>query len=311
MGKETYALITGLFVLSLGTVLVAASIWLGHFGEERDVYTVITQAAVSGLNPESTVLYRGVQVGKVTAVRFDPANAKNILVNIEIEKGLSITHGTYATLRVQGLTGLAQIELSDSGDNPQQLTTSNAHPALIPLRPSLLDKLADSGESILEDTRTLLSHVNQTLDNENRQHIKTILSNLDTASGQLTALEGKMQQAFNQVDQAAVLIKGAGAKAQNSLEQFDAMTQDMKKLSAHLQTLSDNSNTLAMSGKDAINNINQSSLPRLNTLLDEMQATATQIHSLAEVLEKDPGMLLYGRQPPVPGPGEAGYQEPN
>ncbi|MCI0734097.1 MAG: MlaD family protein [Methylococcaceae bacterium] len=157
MGKETYALLTGLFVLTLGSALVAASIWLGHYGEERDVYLVVTQSSVSGLNPESTVLYRGVQVGKVSAISFDPMNSRNILVRIEVDKGLPITLGTYAMLRVQGLTGLAQIELGDSGENQQPLLTNNANPAQIPLQPSLIDKLADSGGNILLGSQELIA----------------------------------------------------------------------------------------------------------------------------------------------------------
>ena len=310
MGKESYALFTGLFVLILGLMLVAASIWLGHFGEQRDVYTVITQASVTGLNPESTVLYRGVQVGKVNAVNFDPVNARNILVRIEIEKGLSITRGTYATLRLQGLTGLAQLELDDSGEYPQPLPTSDANPALIPLRPSLFDKLSDAGEGILVDTRTLITHLNETLDTESRRHIKATLGNLDTASGQLVAMEQHMQKAFSQVNQAAVSIKVAGAKAQISLDRFDAVAQSMEKLSSRLQTLTENTNALALSGKVTADSLAQTSLPRLNALLEEMQTATVQFHSLSELLEKDPGMLLYGHQPPAPGPGEPGYQEP-
>ena len=309
MGKESYALFTGLFVLILGAALVAASIWLGHFGEQRDTYTVITQASVTGLNPESTVLYRGVQVGKVTTVHFDPANAKNILVRIEIEKGLSMTQGTYATLRVQGLTGLAQIELNDSGDKPQPLTTSDANPTLIPLRPSLLDRITDSGEAIINDTRTLITSLNTVLDTPNRQHISSILTHLDTASSELAGLEQRMQKTFAQIDQAAVKIGGAGAKAQTTFDRFDTVAKDMEKLSTHLQTLTENANALALSGKETTDSLARTSLPRLNALLEELQAVTIQIHSLSGMLADDPGMLLYGHQPSPPGPGEPGYQE--
>jgi phospholipid/cholesterol/gamma-HCH transport system substrate-binding protein len=56
MVKETYALLTGLFVLTLGTAMVVMGLFLGDYGRERDVYILWTQGAVSGLNPESEVI---------------------------------------------------------------------------------------------------------------------------------------------------------------------------------------------------------------------------------------------------------------
>ncbi|MGD0960896.1 MAG: MlaD family protein [Methylomonas sp.] len=318
MGKETYALLTGLFVLTLGFAMVAASIWLGHYGEERDVYIVTTQSTVSGLNPESTVLYRGVQVGKVSAISFDAMNSKNILVRIEVNKGLPITHGTYAKLRIQILTGLAQVELGDSGENQQPLRTNNENPAQIPLEPSLIEKLSDSVGNILLDSQELIVRLKELLNDENRNRLKVILTNMETTSGRLAELDKRMEKAFISVDQAAEKVKGAGqeaielgSKARKTLSQFDSIAGELRQLSGRIQTLAENANALVLSGKNATDIMTQSNLPRLNAVLEELQATSHQIRTLSELLEKDPQMLLYGRHPPEPGPGEPGYQEPN
>lgn len=317
MGRETYALLTGLFVLTLGAIMIAASVWLGHYGEERDVYIVITQSSVSGLNPESTVLYRGVQVGKVSAINFDPNDSRNILVRIEVDKGLPITQGTYAMLRVQVLTGLAQVELGDTGKNRQPLLTSNDKPAQIPLQPSLIDKLSYSGEHILLDSEALLTRLNDLLDTENQQALKEILTNMQMASKQLADLEAQMQKAFVQVELAAIKVKGAGEEVkqagsatQKTLMQFDAVADEFGKLSGRLQVLSENASALAISGKQSTDMISNASLPRLNETLEELRATSKEIRNLSTLLQHDPQMLLYGRQPPEPGPGEPGFQEP-
>lgn len=316
MGKETYALLTGLFVLALGSALVGISIWLGHYGEERDVYIVTTRTSVSGLNPESTVLYRGVQAGKVTEIRFDPKDSRNILVRIEVNKGLPITHGTFAKLRVQGLTGLAQIELGDSGDNQERLATSSANPSQIPLQPSLFDKLSDSGGNLLQRSEELIVRLDGLLDDENRRRVRQILANMETATGQLPGLEERMDKAFAEIQQAASQIKGAGeearalgTKAQKTLLRFDSAGAELVKLSGRMQTLAESANALALSGKNAAEATAKSSLPRLNAVLEELQSTSAQVRKLAGQLEKDPQALLYGRRPHEPGPGEPGYQE--
>jgi phospholipid/cholesterol/gamma-HCH transport system substrate-binding protein len=317
MGKETYALYTGLFVLVLGSALIAASVWLGHYGEERDVYIVSTRAAVSGLNAESTVLYRGVQAGKVALIQFDPKDSRNILVKIEVKKELPITHGTFAKLRTQGLTGLAQIELGDTGKNQEPLVTSKENPALIPLQPSLLDKLSESGGNILERTEILLTRLSELLDDESRGHLRGILANVEAATGKITDLEQRLDKTLAETHDTAAAFKGAGIEikgaaeqAKKTLAQFNAVPAELQKLSARMQTLAESANALALSGKTATDSTAKTTLPQLNSVLEELRATSTQIRKLTGLLEKDPQAMLYGKMPPEPGPGEPGYQEP-
>ena len=317
MGKDTYALYTGLFVLLLGSGLVVLSVWLGHYGEEREVYLVTTQASVSGLNAESTVLYRGVQAGKVADIRFDPKNPRTIIVRIEVDRGLPITHGTYAKLRVQGLTGLAQVELGDTGENQQALDTNPTHPASIPLQPSLVDKISESGGNILLRAEDLMTHLDELLDDENRVHVRVILANLEAASGQLAGLEQRMDKAFAEVHQAATEVKGAGIeikatgeKAQRTLARLEPFPAELKKLANQIQTLAESANALAVSGKTATDATAKATLPKLNAVLEELQTTSANVRKLSGLLEKDPQAILYGRPTSEPGPGEPGYKEP-
>lgn len=317
MGKEAYALLTGLFVLSLGAVMVAITIWLGHYGEERERYIVATKGAVSGLNAESTVIYRGVEAGKVASIGFDPADPRTILVRIEVNRGLPITQGTYARLRIQGLTGLAQVELGDSGDDPEPLATHRDHPARIPLQPSLIDKLSDSGGNILLRAEELIVRLNELLDEENRRRVRGILANLDAATGKLAGLEERMEQAFaemhaaaGKVNRAAGEVEGAGARLGQTLSRSAPVLVQLGELSGHLRTLAENANALVLSGKTATETAAKTTLPGLNGLLEELQSTSGQVRKLSDLLERDPQAVLYGHLPPEPGPGEPGYQEP-
>jgi phospholipid/cholesterol/gamma-HCH transport system substrate-binding protein len=310
MSKESYALLTGLFVLVLGATLVAISIWLGHYGEEHDSYIVTTQGSVSGLNVESTVLYRGVDAGKVAAIDFDPDDPRTILVRIEVNKGMPITQGTFARLRVQGLTGLAQVELSDSGANPAPLNTSEEHPARIPLHPSLVDKLSDAGGNILFHADELMTRLTDMLNENNRERIQRILANVETASGQLTGLEARMDKAYAAVQGASEDVQGASAKAVKTLSHIDEAAADLRKLTRQIQTFAESASTLTMTGKNAADALMKTTLPRLNALLDDLQLTTVRVKKLSGLLERNPQALLYGPRPSEPGPGEPGYKEP-
>jgi phospholipid/cholesterol/gamma-HCH transport system substrate-binding protein len=310
MSKESYALLTGLFVLVLGAALVGITIWLGHYGEERDTYVVATQGSVSGLNTESTVIYRGVDAGKVAAIGFDPKDPKTILVRIEVNKGMPITHGTYARLRVQGLTGLAQIELNDTGENPTPLITSKQHPARIPLLPSLVDKLSDAGGNILLHADELMASLTDMLNENNRGRIQRILANMETATGQLAGLEERMEEAYAAVREASEDVQGASAKAVKTLSRIDETAGDLRKLTRQIQAFAENADTLTATGKIASEAVMKTTLPRLNALLEDLQLTTAQVKKVSGLLEQNPQALLYGPQASEPGPGEPGYREP-
>ncbi len=303
MGRETFALLTGLFVLALGGALVVITIFLGDYGTERDVYIVTTRGSVSGLNPESTVIYRGVPAGKVTAIRFDPKDVRNILVRIEIDRGLPITRGTFATLRVQGLTGLAQVELNDSGDMPQRLATSTDNPAQIPLRPSLVDKLTESGQDLLPQLTQLAARLNTLVDDENRGRVDRILSAAETAANDLVKLEDRLARTLEG-------FPDLGREVQHVLAEIAASTQNLTETSQEIMELAATTQELVASGKVAGESLATTTLPQINTLVENMRITSVNLSKLSRMLKDDPQALLLGPQIPAPGPGEPGFSEP-
>ncbi len=208
MTRESYALYTGLFLLALIAASVAITLWLGRYGDVSDTYVVTTNGSVSGLVEESTVLYRGVNAGKVVSIRFDPEDVRNILVKINVKKGLPITHGTYAKLRIQGLTGLAQIELGDSGEQPEPLETNPSNPARITMRPSLVDKLSDKLTS-LEDR-------------------------LDAAFAQVPPLTGSAQQSLHHLDEATRQMSQLLKEGHSLLKDTGLLLQEGKSAAGHI-----------------------------------------------------------------------------
>jgi phospholipid/cholesterol/gamma-HCH transport system substrate-binding protein len=303
MSRETYALLTGLFVVVLGTALVIFAAWLGNYGEDREPYLVTTQKSVAGLAPESIVLYRGVEAGRVAEIRFDPNDMRTILVRILVEKDMPITRGTYATLRVQPLTGLAQIELHDAGENPEPLPTRSENPARIPLRPSLVDQLTESGQDILTQVALLVNRLNALFDEESRGRIRRTLASIETAAEQLVSLERRL-------DQALAGWPALSAEARRTLGSIDELARDLKKTANAIGTVAESAEGVVVSGKSAGDILAASTLPKLNVLLEEMQRTAVHLRKLSVLLQDNPRALLLGPQSQPPGPGEPGFREP-
>ncbi len=146
--NRRHALTAGFFLVTLMFATVVIIRWVTDYTVERSRYIVVIRGSVSGLRVDSLVCYRGVAAGKVTAIRLDANDPRDVLIDIEVDRSLPITQGVYATMRPQGVTGMSQIELLDSGENPQLLLAAGGPPARIGMRPSWIDQLADTGGEV-------------------------------------------------------------------------------------------------------------------------------------------------------------------
>jgi phospholipid/cholesterol/gamma-HCH transport system substrate-binding protein len=302
MGRENHALTTGLFLIALVAASTAIIFWIGTMNEERNLYVVSTQASVSGLNPESTVFYRGIAVGKVLNVRFDPSDYSTILVPIEVDKNIVLSKGVYATLRLKGVTGLTQIQLEDSGTVSEPLPPGDKLESRIPLVPSMTDKLMDSGEELLHKADHLMQRLSALLNDENEKNIGGILSNLKSLTDKLSELQ-------KSVDKALAGIPALTTDSRKTLSNIDALTHDLQNLTKEAQNLSVKAGSFVDSGKMSSDALEQSTLPKINKLLTELQSTTQQVKRVATMLENDPQELLFGPSQQDAGPGEPGYEE--
>jgi phospholipid/cholesterol/gamma-HCH transport system substrate-binding protein len=310
MGSNKHALITGLFLVIFVAAISTIIYWIGHFERERNVYIISTREAVAGLNPESTVFYRGIAVGKVRNIKFDPDDSSIILVPIEVDKNILFTKGVFATLRLKGVTGLTQIQLADTGKMTEPLpANSNDKAYRIPLLPSMTDKLLDSGEKLLAKADHIMVRLDGLLNDENTENVGDILGNLKNLSDKLIDLNKSL-------DKALVGIPALSHDAQITLKHINGLTIELQILSKELRTLSvktgnftDKAGHFAEAGKDMGDILVQTTLPKMNALLTDLQATSRQVRNTANLLEKTPQSLLFGTKLAEPAPGEPDYEE--
>ncbi len=302
MGRENHALITGLFLIALVTASTAIIFWIGTMNQERNLYVISTRASVSGLNPESTVFYRGIAVGKVLNVQFDPLDSGTILVPVEVDKKIALSKGVYATLRLKGVTGLTQIQLEDSGTISEELPPGDNPMTRIPLVPSLTDKLMDSGEELLHKADHLMQRLSSLLNDENEKNIGGLLSNLKTLTDKLSELQ-------KSVDKALAGVPELTTDARKTMSNIDALANELRGLTREVKNLSAKAGNFVDSGKNTGDALAQTTLPKVNKLLTELQSTTQQVKRVATMLENNPQELLLGPTQRDAGPGEPGYKE--
>lgn len=313
MENKSHALAAGSFVLVLLTLVVAMAIWLTRDTNAQRFYELSSKEAISGLQPQASVRFKGVTVGKVTVIGFDSQIPGNVLIRIAINDLAPVTQSTFATLGFQGVTGLAFVQLDDSGESKVALPDSEP-PARIPMRPGLLSKLTTQGERILTQLEETSQRVNLLLSSDNQKNLMGAIGEIGQAAASIKQLSTDTGRALPQLaTEASTTLKVLQAtservgdsadEARDSARAFKVVTERMNEKGGTLDQLTTGVDTLAATGQS----LNAATLPRLNRAVDDVARTIRQVGRATGTVTDNPQALIFGSGPLPPGPGEPGF----
>lgn len=314
MENKAHALAAGIFVVVVTALLVALAAWLTRDTGNRHIYEISTRETVTGLQSQAAVRYRGVDVGKVAAIGFDPKTQGNVLIRLEVDEAAPMNRDTFATLSFQGVTGLAFVQLDDSGKPAPALPPDDANPPRIPLKPGLLAKLTDRGEAILDQVDSATKRINTLLGDANQQRFSSALANLDTTAADADRLVKRLDQTLaTRVDPALAeasttlrSVRGSADEIGKTAAQFGQTASRLNAKDGPIDRLAEGSEALS----HAADSFNAATLPRINRVTEETSRAVRQLGRTANSIGDNPQSLIYGRGPIAPGPGEAGFTPP-
>jgi phospholipid/cholesterol/gamma-HCH transport system substrate-binding protein len=315
MENRAHALAAGLFTLLLFAALIAAFVWFRGESIAQDDYVLYTRGSVTGLNVQAPVRFRGVEVGKVQSIHFDSQDPRIILVDIAIRSGTPLTRSVYGQLAAQGVTGLSYVHLTDDGKSSELRDPADPAQQRIELKPSFFERVTESGEQLVVRIGTVTQQLEQWLSDDNRRTTMQTLAALEAAARQVASLSESAQPGVRAMPQ---LAKQAG----ETLKRADATLIELQQLAALLGKRSEAIERVAASAEKIGVAVQEASaagvslsamasretIPRLNTLLDEIARSSRSLERLLEDLSANPSSVVFGRAPPVPGPGEPGFR---
>lgn len=314
MENKAHALAAGAFVLGLIAALVALVVWFTRDNTVRNVYELSTRDAVSGLQPQAQVRYRGISVGKVTSIDFDPKTKGNVRVRITVDERVPLTTSSFATLSYQGVTGLAFIALDDEGESTVALKPNNDNPPRIPLKPSMLAKLQDRGEEIIDQVEEVTKRANALLADANQKRVADALENIAAASASantlLKQLDNTVKTGLNPtlaaMPETLSTVKKAAGDVSRVANNFNSTVGRLNAPDGPVERLSEGTKALAQ----AVDSFNAATLPRVNRVADDTAHAVRRLGRAADSINDNPQSLLFGNGGAVAGPGEPGFVAP-
>jgi len=311
MENRSHALMTGFFTITLLIAAVLFGLWFNRDRTERVPYQIATTQSVPGLNQQAPVRYRGLEVGKVNGITFDPKQAGQILINLNINSDAPITRTTFATLGYQGVTGIAYIQLDDDQVGSQHLATNADNPSRIPLRPGLFDQLEKRGKEILSQTQEVTVKLNALLNPANQKVILGAFSDVSETAQRYRDLSDKLQPAVEK-------LPAIADHAQATLNSFNALAVDANRLTKNLQApggpidrISGTVDRVGLSLEAVTSGVELDALPHVISLTDETRSSMRALKNTMNKINDRPQSIIFGAPGTPPGPGEAGFSAPS
>lgn len=208
----------GAFVLSCFAVLAFTVIYLlnAQYSGGTVLYRTYLRYA-GGLEPGSSVLYGGINVGKVTAVRPWAADPTRIEIVVEVKKNTPLNEKSVAKLGFVSVMNSAALSITTGTIDAKRLPPEST---IASQEAASLDEIAGKLATVADNANALITQAQGEL-NGISGNVNHLLANLDTMTGPPN--QKKVQAILNNIDQ---LIAEERPK-------IDRLTDQLSKISEH------------------------------------------------------------------------------
>lgn len=210
--RAPYVLI-GSFVLAAILAVFGFVYWLHNSNgfAERAIYYVRFEKTVGGLQTGAAVLFNGVRVGEVAALRVNSDNPQQVMVSIAVTPDTPIRADTAVELDFQGLTGVPVIALTGGASAANPLKPQDNNTVLI--------APPDAGQSLTQSARIALRRLDGIL-TDNAEPFHATINNLSTFAAAL----GRNSERVDTI--LAGLEQFLGGKQQSDVHVYDLAAPD-------------------------------------------------------------------------------------
>ncbi len=307
IGSVTLAAIVSIFIFVYW--LVQDSV-----GQKFHYYDVLFQDAVAGLNNGGDVLYQGINVGQVTDIRVDDDDPSRVRVTVRVQErnDFEIRSSSEASLQMQGITGVAFIQITDSGGGGEVLPKHGAGEGPFPeieSRRSYLQAIFESAPELVAEVQGTLEEIQLLIGGENRELVTAILQDIQTTTGTIAARQDDIDQTIASLSEFA----GSLGEASDTLLQMaddvgsiaattdELLNEDVRETIASIDlaanafaNLADDADRILRRNEDAVESFTHQGLAQLGYMVTESRSLIATLDRVAQRFESDPSGFLFG-----------------
>ena len=304
--RANYVMV-GSFVLVVLAGAFVAILWLAHtqFNQQFVDYDIYFTGSVTGLSVGAPVNLNGVNIGRVTEIRLDPANPDQVRVTIEADAQAPIKSDSVASLELTGITGIYYIEISGGTRDAPPLTKQEGQRyAVIAAKPSRFASLVASAPEVLNKVIEVADRLSQILDEKNRQAIAQTLANVEQVS-EVAVRDADKVDAILDDTKATVsdfrrttvpALNDSLAEVQKTLGSANAIFSDLSTTAKALNTATGHLDALIQENRPGLKDFSQGGLNDLHALITDTRTLVAGLTRVVAEIERDPTRFLFGEK---------------
>lgn len=313
MAKRQSRFMVGLFVIVGVIIGVTAIVWLGaaNYFQKGTRYVTYFDESVQGLQVDSRVKYRGVEVGSVERIGV-ASDQRLVEVVVKIDLEGDVEHSIVTQLKAAGITGIVFVELDRRRPDAEVFippVDMNTGYPVIPSQPSQTKQMLSSIDRIMEriaevDLKGISEQIRQTSRAAETfltgQEMKNIVRNLDLTTASLERslrrvdrifADGKAESIMSAVEQ------GLGEARQGVGETRAGVAEIRKVLTAIGKEVGDlKTAEIAARAQSLIGELDRRTKATaydIRSTTDEIRQAVDSLRMLIESLRENPSDLFF------------------
>jgi phospholipid/cholesterol/gamma-HCH transport system substrate-binding protein len=273
----------GLFVVGSLLLAVAVVVWLGasRYFEESNVAVAYFSESVQGLEPGSSVKFRGVPVGRVKTIRMAP-DGQLIEVVMGLNPNFKIVSELGVKMDLVGLTGMKYLEMDTFRPEQQKAPIHfDFKPKfkVITTYPSDIKEIGSALENIFQKVKAL--------------DVERISENLVRVTGRMDKIlaDSKLEQIGSQASDTLREVRETSKKLHDEINRAQiskTLNRTVEKASEFFQESTETARSADRLIRRTDNNLN-----RLSQKLDR---SADNLIDFTRMIKQKPSYILYGTE---------------
>lgn len=300
MSDDNRYLIVGGFVIAVIVALVALILGLADDASSKRLerYQIHFEQDVSGLALGADVRYLGVRVGSVTGIALSPDSTLEVNVVVDVDADTPVSTATFATLAMQGITGVAFISLeADPTIEGAPLAQAGDEPPLIASRKGSLARLLSSSGDITDQFSVVLQQMSDLFADDNveavgqtLESIASLTEALAEQSDALARLPGDAGATLREISEATAVLR----QTVEALEpQLPELIASLDAAAGDLASITERMDRLSADREGEMSGFLRGGLGQMPALVAETRTLVREMQKLVGELRDDPSAVIY------------------
>ncbi len=324
METRAHYVAVGAFVLAMVALAFIAVLWMARSSltTEYAHFDIYFKGPVTGLRVGAAVEYNGVPVGKVADIKIVPFEKKHIeeddagdatptgdqapssmiRVTADIDPSVEIKQDVRASVETNILSGVSYILIVKGSQSAPvlQAKAGDRYPVIKAHRSRIAGLVARAPE-LLAKADEALEHVNQLLDQKNRQAFADSLENIRVFSAGLAERKEDIANLAANANHAVTTLNtlldsvdrsysgpdGIGSQLKTTIGDADHFVKNLTDTNKQLQTA-------LQDVRPGLRNFSQQTLGDVGILIGEVRQLISGLNRLTSEIERDPSRVLFG-----------------